>query len=92
MAEVTGTITAEEFLAEVERCFSCGSCSGCQQCFMYCTSGCFVKLEEPKPGMYFSLNLDQCHECGKCIEVCPGGYLEDSWDTIPGISKTPQEP
>lgn len=76
MAEVTGTITEEEFLAEVERCFSCGSCSGCQQCFMYCTSGCFIKLEEPQPGMYFSLNLDQCHECGKCIEVCPGGYLE----------------
>lgn len=78
MAEVAGTITEEEFLAEVERCFSCGSCSGCQQCFMYCTSGCFVKLEEPKPGMYFSLNLDQCHQCGKCIEVCPCGYLEDA--------------
>lgn len=84
MAEVTGTITEAEFLAEVERCFSCGSCSGCQQCFMYCTSGCFIKLEEPKLGMYFSLNLDQCHECGKCIEVCPGGYLEASRDTTPG--------
>ena len=89
MAEVTGTITEEEFLAEVERCFSCGSCSGCQQCFMYCTSGCFIKLEEPQPGMYFSLNLDQCHECGKCIEVCPGGYLEDATEIISGISKTP---
>jgi NADPH-dependent glutamate synthase beta subunit-like oxidoreductase/Pyruvate/2-oxoacid:ferredoxin oxidoreductase delta subunit len=89
MAEVAGTITQEEFLAEVERCFSCGSCSGCQQCFMYCTSGCFIKLEEPRPGMYFSLNLDQCHHCGKCIEVCPGGYLEDASDTGPGISQVP---
>jgi len=76
MAEVAKTITEEEFLAEVERCFSCGSCSGCEQCYMYCTSGCFTKLEEPRPGMYFSLNLDQCKECGKCIEVCPGGFLE----------------
>ena len=88
MAEVTGTITEKELLAEVERCFSCGSCSGCQQCFMYCTAGCFVKVEEPKPGMYFSLNLDQCHQCGKCIEVCPCGFLEDIGDTGPGISRT----
>jgi NADPH-dependent glutamate synthase beta subunit-like oxidoreductase/Pyruvate/2-oxoacid:ferredoxin oxidoreductase delta subunit len=76
MTEVAGTVGEEEFLAEVERCFSCGSCFGCEQCFMYCTSGCFTRLEEPRPGMYFSLNLDACKECGKCIEVCPCGFLE----------------
>jgi NADPH-dependent glutamate synthase beta subunit-like oxidoreductase/ferredoxin len=76
MAEVASTIGAEEFLAEVERCFSCGSCSGCEACYMYCTAGCFVRVEEARPGVYFTLNLDQCEECGKCIEVCPGGYLE----------------
>jgi len=75
MGEVARTITEEQFLAEVERCFSCGSCSGCEQCYMYCTSGCFTRIEEPGPGMYFSLNLDQCKECGKCIEVCPCGFL-----------------
>jgi len=76
MSEVARTITEDQFLAEVERCFSCGSCSGCEQCYMYCTSGCFTRLEEPSPGMYFTLNLDACRECGKCIEVCPCGYLE----------------
>jgi formate dehydrogenase major subunit len=76
MAEVTATITESQFLGEVERCFSCGACSGCEQCFMYCTSGCFTRLQEPRPGMYFTLNLDECKECGKCIEVCPGGFLE----------------
>jgi NADPH-dependent glutamate synthase beta subunit-like oxidoreductase/Pyruvate/2-oxoacid:ferredoxin oxidoreductase delta subunit len=78
MTEVVGTVSEDEFLAEVQRCFSCGSCSGCEQCFMYCTAGCFTRLEEPRPGMYFSLNLDACQECGKCIEVCPGGFLEVS--------------
>lgn len=78
MTEVAGTVSEEEFLAEVQRCFSCGSCFGCEQCFMYCTSGCFTRLEEPQPGMYFSLNLDACKECGKCIEVCPCGFLEAS--------------
>jgi len=76
MAEVAGTVSEDTFLAEVQRCFSCGSCYGCEQCFMYCTSGCFTRLEEPRPGMYFSLNLDACKECGKCIEVCPCGFLE----------------
>jgi formate dehydrogenase major subunit len=76
MSEVAGTVDEAQFLAEVQRCYSCGSCFGCEQCFMYCTSGCFTRLEEPRPGMYFSLNLDACKECGKCIEVCPCGFLE----------------
>jgi formate dehydrogenase major subunit len=76
MAEVSGNITERQFLAETERCFSCGSCFGCEQCYMYCTKGCFTRLEEPQPGMYFALNLDECQECGKCVEVCPCGFLE----------------
>jgi NADPH-dependent glutamate synthase beta subunit-like oxidoreductase/ferredoxin len=75
-AEVASTISEEQFLAEAERCFSCGFCFGCEQCSMFCTSGCFTKLEEAMPGMYFTLMLDECEECGKCIEVCPSGYLD----------------
>jgi Pyruvate/2-oxoacid:ferredoxin oxidoreductase delta subunit len=76
--EVAGTITEAEFLAEASRCFSCGSCFGCEQCSMFCTPGCFTKLEEVGPGVYFTLTLDQCEECGKCVEVCPCGFLEVS--------------
>ena len=75
-AEPTATITEEEFLAEVGRCFSCGLCMGCQQCWMYCTSMSFTKVADPRPGHYYTLSLDACEECGKCIEVCPCGYLE----------------
>jgi len=75
-AEVTGTIEEDTFLAEVERCYSCGSCMGCEQCTMFCTPGCFTRLAEVGPGMYFTLTLDNCEECGKCIEVCPCGFLE----------------
>ncbi len=74
--EPTATITEAEFLAEVDRCFSCGLCMGCQQCWMYCTSMSFTKVADPKPGSYYTLSLDACEECGKCIEVCPCGYLE----------------
>jgi NADPH-dependent glutamate synthase beta subunit-like oxidoreductase/Pyruvate/2-oxoacid:ferredoxin oxidoreductase delta subunit len=78
MAEVAGTITEDQFLNEIQRCYSCGSCFGCEHCYMYCTAGCFTRLEEPRPGMYFALNLDACEECGKCVEVCPCGFLEVS--------------
>jgi len=78
MTEIAKSITEDQFLAEVDRCFSCGSCFGCEQCYMYCTTGCFIRAEKPGPGHYFTLNLENCHECGKCIEVCPCGFLEVS--------------
>ncbi len=42
----------------------CFSCGSCFGC-----EQCF---------MYFTLSLDQCKSCGKCIEVCPCGFLEVS--------------
>jgi NADPH-dependent glutamate synthase beta subunit-like oxidoreductase/ferredoxin len=74
--EVVQTIDEAQFLEEVERCFSCGLCMGCEACWMYCTPGSFTKAAVPGPGRYFEMNLDRCEECGKCIEVCPCGYLE----------------
>ncbi len=75
-AEVSLGIGEEQFLAETARCFSCGSCFGCEQCSMYCTLPCFSRLDQPAPGAHYSLSLDCCEECGKCVEVCPCGYLE----------------
>lgn len=74
--EMTSTLSEIEFLAEVERCLSCGRCMGCRQCWMYCTAMSFTKLVDVEPGRYFSLSLAACEACGKCIEVCPTGYLE----------------
>ena len=73
--EVQQTISEKAFLEEASRCFSCGSCFGCEQCYMFCNGGGFSKLQEVSPGRYFSLSLDRCESCGKCIELCPCGYL-----------------
>ena len=75
-AEVCLGITEEQFTLEVSRCLSCGSCFGCEQCWMYCTPLSFTRLDEVAPGAYFSLSLEQCLECGKCVEVCPCGFLD----------------
>ena len=77
-AEVAATITEEQFTSEVQRCFSCGSCFGCEQCYMYCSTGAITRLALSRPWTYFSLSLDRCEGCGKCIEVCPSGFLSVS--------------
>jgi len=74
--EVVATITSNEAFAEATRCMSCGLCFDCQQCFMYCNRAGFTRVTASRPGNYFVLALDACEGCGKCIEVCPCGYLE----------------
>jgi thioredoxin reductase/Pyruvate/2-oxoacid:ferredoxin oxidoreductase delta subunit len=75
-AEVVATMEENEFLREVDSCFSCGQCFGCEHCWMYCSSSGFARLVEAQPGAYFTLALDACESCGKCVDVCPCGYLE----------------
>ncbi len=74
--EIEQTIDCEQARQEAARCMSCGLCFDCQQCFMYCNAGGFTRIDEAGPGSYFVLALDACEGCGKCIEVCPSGYLE----------------
>lgn len=74
--EIDQTLTSDQALREAARCMSCGLCFGCQQCFMYCNAAGFSRVEEVEPGRYYALALEACEGCGKCIEVCPCGYLE----------------
>jgi formate dehydrogenase major subunit len=73
--EVAIGIDEQAFLAETERCFSCGLCHGCGRCQMYCTVGVFTPVADPHHGSYYTMDLADCTSCCKCIEVCPCGYL-----------------
>lgn len=74
--EIDQTLAHEQAHKEAARCMSCGLCFDCEACFMYCNRGGFTRHEESRPGHYFTLLLDACEGCGKCIEVCPSGYLD----------------
>ena len=74
--EIEQTISRDQAEQEAARCMSCGLCFDCKSCFMYCNADGFSRIEESRPGQYFALALDACEGCGKCIEVCPCGYLE----------------
>ena len=74
-AEIDLTLGYKQASEEAARCMSCGLCFDCQQCFMYCNPGGFTRVAETRPGRYFVMALDACEGCGKCIEICPCGYL-----------------
>jgi Pyruvate/2-oxoacid:ferredoxin oxidoreductase delta subunit len=74
--EIDQGITREQFLEEVARCFSCGDCFGCERCWMFCTPGCFKKVDSPGPGNYYTIKLDTCDGCKKCEDECPCGFID----------------
>ena len=75
-AEIDRTLSYSQAREEAARCLSCGLCFGCQMCFMYCNGAGFSRIDQTSPGNYFAMSLDACEGCGKCIEICPCGYLE----------------
>jgi len=74
-AEIDLTLTSEQACQEAARCMSCGLCFDCRQCFMYCNPGGFARIEKTAPGRYYAMTLEACEGCGKCIELCPCGYM-----------------
>jgi NADPH-dependent glutamate synthase beta subunit-like oxidoreductase/Pyruvate/2-oxoacid:ferredoxin oxidoreductase delta subunit len=77
-SEVEPGHSGENVIAEARRCLSCGSCFGCERCWMFCTPGCMKRIETPLPGSYFTIKLESCDGCRKCAEECPCGFLEMS--------------
>ena len=69
-AEVQLALTLEQALQESERCFSCGNCTGCDNCFHYCPDLAIRRVD----GGY-SVLTDYCKGCGICVAECPTGSM-----------------
>ncbi len=59
-----------EALVESQRCFSCGNCTFCDNCFYYCPD---MAIERQNGG--YSVNVDYCKGCGLCVRECPTGSV-----------------
>ncbi|MGB7574619.1 MAG: NAD(P)-binding protein [Thermodesulfobacteriota bacterium] len=70
--EVTSGFTDGSALEEAERCFSCGTCNGCENCYVFCPDASIMKTEE-----VFSRQVDYdfCKGCGICFSECPRGAI-----------------
>jgi NADPH-dependent glutamate synthase beta subunit-like oxidoreductase len=70
-AEVQRGLELEQALAEARRCYSCGTCIGCDHCVLYCPD---LALRPDGAGGYTVLG-DYCKGCGLCARECPTGAL-----------------
>ena len=72
--EVIQAYTEEQAVEEASRCFSCGTCNACDNCYLVCPEPCIVR-DVRSNGLYKIL-VDYCKGCRVCIEECPTGCLE----------------
>ena len=56
---------------EADRCFSCGQCTECDTCLIYCPEGVIAR----QAGGYV-IDADYCKGCGMCVAECPRSAME----------------
>ncbi|MBU05684.1 MAG: glutamate synthase [Dehalococcoidales bacterium] len=68
--EVQLALVEDAAAAEANRCFSCGTCIYCDNCYFYCPDMAIIRLERG-----YKVNTDYCKGCGLCVAECPTGSI-----------------
>jgi 2-oxoacid:acceptor oxidoreductase delta subunit (pyruvate/2-ketoisovalerate family) len=66
--EVTSGLTENAGLREAERCFSCGTCNECENCYIFCPDASILMKGEK---ISQQVDYDFCKGCGICFVECP---------------------
>jgi len=56
---------------EADRCFSCGHCTRCDTCMIYCPEGIITRSSSG-----YDVDLTFCKGCGICVVECPREAME----------------
>lgn len=56
---------------EAGRCFSCGHCTLCDTCLVYCPESVIHRTESG-----YRIDEDYCKGCGMCVAECPRNAME----------------
>lgn len=56
---------------EAGRCFSCGHCTQCDTCLIYCPEGVIVRGDNG-----YRIDTSYCKGCGMCVAECPRSAME----------------
>ena len=67
-SEVNLGFTSEEARFSASRCFSCGTCNYCYNCYFFCPEG-VISLDPDQKTR--TVDLDHCKGCGTCAKACP---------------------
>ncbi|MBW1667280.1 MAG: FAD-dependent oxidoreductase [Deltaproteobacteria bacterium] len=74
--EMRPSLDTEEAIRQAGRCFFCGTCTGCDRCFIYCPEIAILRPGGDR-GRY-QVDSDYCKGCGVCAAVCPTGVMSMS--------------
>jgi putative selenate reductase YgfK subunit len=69
-AETKRALSADQARVEAQRCFSCGVCNNCDNCWVFCPDAAITRRD----GTY-EVNYDFCKGCGVCVEECPRSVI-----------------
>jgi NADPH-dependent glutamate synthase beta subunit-like oxidoreductase/Pyruvate/2-oxoacid:ferredoxin oxidoreductase delta subunit len=69
-------ITEEQFIAESERCMSCGLCFECRQCLIFCPQRAIEEFPQNPTGEVMYTHYTRCIGCHICSQACPCGYIK----------------
>ncbi len=69
--EIVKGFDTESALCEARRCFACGTCNGCLNCYYWCPD---IAIHGNSP-IDLHIDADHCKGCGICVEECPRGAM-----------------
>ena len=72
-AEVNTGFSAEQARVSASRCFSCGTCNYCYNCYFFCPEG-VISLDPVQQTK--TVDYDHCKGCGTCATACPRHVVE----------------
>jgi len=72
-SEVNRGLSSKEASLSASRCFSCGTCNYCYNCYFFCPEGA-ISLDPLHRTKY--VDLDHCKGCGTCAKACPRNVVE----------------
>ncbi len=71
-AEVNLGLNQDKALMEAKRCFNCGVCNLCHNCYLFCPD-LAISARPDKQG--YEINLEYCKGCCICVAECPRGAI-----------------
>ena len=71
--EINLPLPIEEAVQEGARCFFCGTCTGCDRCFLYCPELALMPPGEERNR--YEADSEYCKGCAVCAAVCPRGVM-----------------
>lgn len=66
--EVNRGLSRRQARYEAERCFNCGTCNECENCYVFCPD---ISILKSMRKLEHTINYDYCKGCGICFTECP---------------------